>query len=128
MATLLKDSEGRSPFWYCQYRAADGRWLKKSTKQTDKKNAMEVCTALERAENAAKAGTFTEQTARKLLGDILERVTGERMQNYSVKEWFDHWLKLKEKVRSEKTMSRYRQVIRDFIESLGSRANLALTH
>ena len=128
MATLLKDSEGRSPFWYCQYRAADGRWLKKSTKQTDKKNAMEVCTALERAENAAKAGTFTEQTARKLLGDILERVTGERMQNYSVKEWFDHWLKLKEKVRSEKTMSRYRQVVRDFIESLGSRANLALTH
>jgi integrase len=102
--------------------------LKKSTKQTDKKNAVEVCSALERAENAAKAGTLTEQTARKLLGDILERVIGEGMQNYTVKGWFEHWLQLKEKVRSEKTMSRYRQVIRDFIGSLGNRANLALTH
>jgi integrase len=89
---------------------------------------MQVCLRLEQAENAAKAGTFTEQTARKLLGEILERVTGERMQNYSIKEWFDHWLQLKEKVRSEKTMSRYRQVVRDFIKSLGSRGNLAVTH
>lgn len=128
MATLLKDTRGRSPFYYCQYQAADGRWLKKSTKQRDKTAAMEVCLRLEQAENAAKAGTFTEQTARKLLGEILERVTGERMQNYTIKEWFEHWLQLKEKVSSEKTMSRYRQVVRDFIASLDKRANLALTH
>jgi integrase len=128
MASLQKDSRRRSPYWICYYRAADGRWLKKSTKQTDKKSAMEVCAALERAENAAKAGTFTEQTARKLLGEILERVTGERIENYTIKGWFAHWLQLKERVRSEKTMSRYRQVVRDFIESLSSRANLALTH
>jgi integrase len=89
---------------------------------------MEVCLRLERAENAAKAGTFTEQIARKLLGEILERCNGERMQNYTIKDWFEHWLQLKEKVRSEKTMTRYRQVIRDFLRSLGGRANLALTH
>ena len=35
---------------------------------------------------------------------------------------------MKEQVRAGKTMDRYRQVIRDFIASLGSRANLALSH
>ena len=128
MANLLKDSEGRSPYWYCQYRAADGRWLKKSTKQKDKNKAMEVCSALERAENAAKAGTLTEQTARKLLGEILERCNGERLPNYAIKEWFEHWLQIKQKVLADKSMIRYRQVVRDFIKSLGHRANLPLTH
>jgi Site-specific recombinase XerD len=89
---------------------------------------MEVCLRLERAENAAKAGTFTEQVARKLLGEILERCTGETLQNYTIKQWFEHWLELKEKVRSEKTMARYRQVVRDFLQSLGARVNLKLTH
>jgi integrase len=35
---------------------------------------------------------------------------------------------MKERVRAGKTMDRYRQVIRDFIMSLGSRANLELSH
>ena len=89
---------------------------------------MEVALRLEQAENAAKAGTFTEQTARKLLGEILERVTGEPLQNYIIRQWFEHWLQLKEKVRSEKTMSRYRQVVRDFLNSIGPRADFGLTH
>ena len=73
-------------------------------------------------------GTFTEQAARKLLGEILERVTGEPLQNYKIRQWFEHWLQLKEKVRSEKTMSRYRQVVRDFLNSIGPRADFGLTH
>ena len=35
---------------------------------------------------------------------------------------------MKEQVRAGKAVDRYRQVIRDFIASLGSRANLALSH
>jgi integrase len=84
--------------------------------------------ALERAENAAKAGTLTEQRAKELIGDVLERVTGEPLVNFTIKEWFTHWLELKAKVRGERTIERYRQVIRDFIKSLGNRADLALTH
>ena len=128
MATLLKDSRNRSPYWICSYRAADGRWLKKSTKQTDKKNAMEVCLTLERAENAAKSGMLTEQRAKKLIGDVLERCTGEKIGRYSIKEWLEHWLELKAKVRADATMARYKQVVKDFVESLGSRADLPLTH
>jgi integrase len=128
MASLVKDLRGRSPYWICCYTSADGRRLKKSTKQKDRRSAMEVCLALECAENAAKSGTLTEQRTKELLGQVLERVTGEPLQNFTIKEWFSHWLELKAKVRGERTIERYRQVIRDFIVTLGNRANLAVTH
>jgi integrase len=90
--------------------------------------AWEVCLAIERAESHAKNGTLTEQQAKKIIGEILERTTGEPLHNYKVSDWFAHWLDMKEQVRSGKTMDRYRQVIRDFMASLGNRANLALAH
>jgi hypothetical protein len=58
----------------------------------------------------------------------VERTTSEPLRNYKVRDWLDQWLDMKEQVRASKTMDRYRQVIRDFIASLGSRANLALSH
>jgi integrase len=147
MPSLRKDSRGRSPFWICCYTSATGQRLQKSTKITikpfkgekrkdgspktvaDKRaEALEVCLATERAENHAKNGTLTEQQAKKIISEILERTTGEPLRNYKVRDWLDHWLDMKEQVRAGKTMDRYRQVIRDFIASLGSRANLALAH
>jgi integrase len=147
MPSLRKDSRGRSPFWICCYTSATGQRFQKSTKITikplkcekrkdgspkttaDKRSeALEVCLAIERAENHAKNGTLTEQQAKKIIGEILERTTGEPLRNYKVRDWLTHWLDMKEQVRAGKTMDRYRQVIRDFIASLGSRANLALAH
>jgi len=128
MASLTKDSKRRSKFWICCYTAADGRQLKKSTKQTDRKKAWEICLAIERAESQARNGTLTEQTAKKLIGEILERITGEPLHNYKAGEWLAHWIEMKERVRASKTAQRYRQVIRDFVASLGGRAKLALAH
>jgi integrase len=118
----------KSPFWVCCYTSATGQRLKKSTKQTDRKKAWEVCLATERAENHAKNGTLTEQQAKKIVSEILERTTGEPMHNYKMRDWLTHWLEMKQQVRAGKTMDRYRQVIRDFTASLDNRANLALSH
>lgn len=147
MPSLTTDSRERSPFWICCYRSATGQRLKKSTKVTvkpfkgekrkdgspktaaDKRaEAWEVCLSIERAEGHAKNGTLTEQQAKKIIGEILERTTGEPLRNYKASDWLNHWLDMKEQVRAGKTMDRYRQVIRDFIASLGNRANLALSH
>jgi integrase len=89
---------------------------------------MEVCLAIENAEQHARNGTLTEQTAKKIIGEILERTTGEPLHNYKVHEWLHHWLDMKEQVRAGKTTVRYRQVVRDFLASLGNRADLALAH
>jgi integrase len=118
----------KSPYWVCCYTSSTGQRLKKSTKQRDRKKAWEVCLAIERAEDHAKNGSLTEQTAKKIIGEILERTTGEPLHNYKVRDWLAHWLDMKEQVRALKTAARYRQVIRDFITSLGNRANLALAH
>ena len=147
MPSLRKDSRGRSPFWICCYTSATSQRLQKSTKVTikpfkgekrkdgspktagDKRaEALEVCLAIERAENHAKNDTLTEQQAKKIISEIVERTTGEPLHNYKVHDWLHHWLDMKEQVRASKTATRYRQVIRDFITSLGNRANLALAH
>src|SRR5205809_4480458 len=147
MPSLTTDSRGRSPYWICCYTSATGQRLKKSTKITikpfkgetrkdgspkttsDKRTeAWGVCLAIERAENHAKNGTLTEHQAKKIIGEILERTTGEPLHNYKVRDWLAHWLEMKAQVRAGKTMDRYRQVIRDFIALLDNRANLALSH
>ena len=145
MASLWERKE--SPYWFCCYTSADGQRLKKTTKVKIKpqsgetlkngspktaahkrREALEVCLGIERAENHARDGTLTEQAAKKIIGEILERTTGEPLQSFKTREWFQHWLDIKEQVRAGKTTTRYRQVVRDFLASLGSRANLNLAH
>ena len=128
MPSLTKDSLARSPYWICCYTSATGQRLKKSTKQRERKKAWEVCLAIENAEGHAKNGTLTEQTAKKIIGEILERTTGEPLHNFKTGEWLQQWLSAKEQVRTGNTGKRYRQVIRDFTASLGNRATLALAH
>jgi integrase len=145
--SLRQDARARSPYWICCYTSATGQRLQRSTKirirplKGEKRNdgspktvgdkkgeAWEACLGIERAESHAKNGTLTEQQAKKIIGEILERTTGEQLHNYKVNDWLSHWLDIKGQVRSGKTMDRYRQVIRDFTASIGNRANFALSH
>jgi integrase len=124
MPSLWK--RGQSPYWVCCYTSADGQRLKKSTKQRDRAKALEVCLGIERAENLARAGNLTEQTAKKIIGEILERATGEPLHNHKVDEWFEEWVTGKKQSRGDSTAVRYRQVARDFKKVLGKRSTLPL--
>lgn len=147
MPSITKDSKGRSPYWICCYTSATGRRLKKSTKvavkplkgetradgkrktEADKRTeALEVCLAIDRAEAHARSGSLTEQTAKKIIGEILERTTGDQLASHTADGWLNHWLDMKARVRAGKTTTRYKQVVRDFIASLGQRANLNIAH
>jgi integrase len=147
MPSLTKDSRNRSPYWTCCFTSATGQRLKKSTKITVKplpgemnedgtpktkadkrKEAMEFCVTLERTENSAKAGTLTEQAAKKYIGEILERTSGDKLHDYATGDWLDEWLTGKTQTKAAATGARYKQVKRDFIKSLGSRARLSLAH
>ena len=114
----------KSPFWVCCYLAFDGRRLKKSTKQTDRKKALEVCLALERAESMARQGTFTEARARELVGEVLQRTSGESLSYFTVEEWFCHWVETKKESKAARTGERYRQIADEFVDFLGGRAKL----
>ncbi len=127
MALLVKDSKGRSPYWICCFKASDGRRLKKSTKQRDRSNAMEVCLALERAEGMAARGVLTETRARELIGEVLERTTGDTLPFYTVEAWLHNWLHGKEVSKSKNTHVKYSQTIESFLAQIGGRAKLNIS-
>src|SRR5262249_3005149 len=118
----------KSPYWFCCYTSADGQRLKRSTKQTNRRKAWEVCLSIERAEQSARNGTLTEQTAKKIIGEIVERTTGQPLHNMATAEWFDQWVAGKAQTKSTATTERYKQVTRDFLDSLDKRAELSLAH
>jgi integrase len=127
MATVVKDARGRSPYWIACYTDSIGRRLKKSTKLTNKKKALEIALALDHGEHLARTGAFTEARLRDLLEQTLARVTGEPVQHYTVETWLHWWHERKSKARPASAV-RYGQVVRDFISFLGSRAQLPLEH
>lgn len=124
MASLVRDSRSRSPYWIACYTSADGRRLKKSTKQTARHKALEIALALERAEQLAAKSTLTETRARELIGEILERTTGDTVQFYTIEAWLRDWLKGKEVAKSKGTHVKYTHTVDSFLECLGKRSKL----
>lgn len=124
MAVLVKDSKGRSPFWICCYTSSDGRRLKKSTKQTERSKATEICLALERAEGLAARGTLTEARARELIGEVLERTVGDQLPFYTTEGWLHEWLRGKEVSKSANTHVKYSQTVASFLAHLGVKSKL----
>ena len=124
MASIAKDPLGRSPYWICCYTSADGRRLKKSTKHKEHNKAMEFCLTLQRTENMAANGTLTESRARALIGEVLERTSGESVQFHTAEEWLNEWLRGKELSKSKGTHAKYTNTVKAFLDHLGKRAKL----
>jgi hypothetical protein len=59
MGTLVKGARGRSKFWYYCYRDTNGRRLKKSTKETDRRKARIICEGFEESEYLAASQKLT---------------------------------------------------------------------
>src|SRR5262245_16436421 len=130
MACVIKDTgqrngKKRSPFWYCAFTDANGRRLKKSTKQTSKSKALQICAHWQRAADLARQRTLTEERARDILSEIVASVHGgEGLRTFTVRHWFGHFRKMKADSQDEKTAVRYAQVEREFLLFLGPRADL----
>lgn len=125
MASITKRPESR--YFICCYTAADGRQLKRSTKKVNRSDALRVCLEFEDAEKKAKAGLFTEAQARRVLAEIVERTTGEKMQNVTTREFLERWLDTKALTKADGTAKRYRHTVKAFLDQLGARANISIS-
>lgn len=114
----------KSPFYYCCYSSATGQRLKKSTGETDRAKALEFCLTLQRAESMAARGTLTEARARELIGEVLERTSGETVAFFTAEGWLRDWLRGKEVSKSEGTHTKYAHTVDSFVAHLGARARL----
>lgn len=115
-----------SPYWFAAYTGAHGARLKKSTKKTNRTEALTVLTTLIEAERQAAAGTLTESRARQLISEIVERTSGEAIQFHTCREWLNEWCASKKGATGDRTWLKYDQVCRDFLDHLESRADLSI--
>lgn len=126
MASVHKDPRRPAAFWYAQYYGADGRRKFRSTKTRNRKEAMAVAIRLEEAAGRARRKELTAAQARKILAELVEVSTGESLTHYTAASWFKEWLVIKKASATESTMTRYKQVLRDFERCLGPRATAPL--
>ena len=111
-----------SQFYHAAFRDASGRLVLRSTKQTDRAKAMETALTFERT--ARRAETLTEEQARKVVSDLMERVGGGRIRTVPVADFLAEWLDGKTTTKSGGTSERYGSTIKAFLASLGTRSKV----
>jgi integrase len=125
MGSLWKRSN--SKYWTACYTAADGRQLKRSTRETDKRKARIIVDAWEHAESLGSMGLLTSrEQLRIVLEQTYFRLTGEKPETITVKDWLSRWLKGERGAVAETTFEKYESLIEDFVDFLGTRAHVAL--
>jgi len=120
MASVVRRAKSR--FWTACYTARDGRQLKKSTKTTDRRAAVQIALDLERVEQQARAGTLTTTQLQKVLNDVSEKVTGDSIVGPSIEAYLTDWLAGVDVRNSKGTRERYGNTVRLFLEQLDDRA------
>jgi len=125
MANILKRKE--SPFWMACFTSRDGRQLKKSTKTTDRGQAMQIALGLEGVEKKARAGSLTTMQLRKVLSEVSEKVTGDSLSTPPVEDYLADWLTSIAARNSPATLERYRNTVKLFVASLNGRAKKPVT-
>jgi integrase len=72
----------------------------------------------------AARGMLTETRARELIGEVLERTSGDSLPFYTAEAWLRDWLRGKQISKSEGTHVKYSHTIDSFIDHLGGRAKI----
>jgi len=126
MSSILKDSRGRSKFWYASFTDSDGRRLKRSTKTTDSELAKQIAAKWEAAGKAGRAGRLVESQCRKVIAEIYEQATGSPLHFHTARSWLTGWLEEKKVSISARTKLKYEQIVREFIDHLGEKADGSL--
>src|SRR6266852_251558 len=124
MPSLTKDSRDRSPYWICCYTASDGKQLKRSTKRKDKAEAETVCRAWQEVEDLARGGNITERAVREVMQRTLERVTGKRLYDPTVRKYLEDWLASEKGTVQDRTFGKCERCVRGFLKELGRRADI----
>jgi len=112
-----------SDYYMADYTAADGSRRRVSTKESDPGEAKQFLASLLAAEKLAREERLTEARARELIKEIVERTTGESLNFFTVRSWFENWIAGKAMSKADGTAARYAQAARGFLDFLGPKAD-----
>lgn len=125
MASIHKQP-GR-PNWFCAFTTADGKRVFRSSGTKDKKQALEICRAWDKAARHAKKGLLTPDTAREIIAagvaDVFASATRESLPSGTVRAWCTTWLASKSIETEASTHKRYAGIVGRFLQFLGPRAD-----
>ncbi|MBI4024761.1 MAG: site-specific integrase [Verrucomicrobia bacterium] len=115
------------PFFFCSFTTPDGKRRFKSTKATEKKQALEICRAWAKAAKLGRDGKLTPDVAREVIGrgvaDVFAAANREDMPVTSIRAWCKAWLESKQIEAEPSTTMRYKYVLERFTAFLGAKAD-----
>ena len=118
MASLWKHPQSR--YWTACFTDHQGKQRKRSTKETDKKQAMRTAETFE----AEYRKVRTSAQIQKVLTDMHREITGTAVQRTTLAEFQTRWLQAKSAEGcSGATMKFYIHATKKFVEHLGDAAN-----
>lgn len=121
MASLRR--KPRSPYWFACYTNADGKRTQRSTKQSDRRKAQAIADQYEKAARLAAEKRLGEAQARRILSEIYEITNSEPLASATTREFLLKWPETRKDSISHRTHQAYTQVARDFLVSLGAKAD-----
>src|SRR5215471_514257 len=122
-----KHQPGR-PYWFCAFSIFDpqtnrSKRVFRSTKTSDRKQALEICRAWQKAAWRARNGKLSVDAAREVIAqgvaDVFTHTNVESLPSASVKSWCETWTDAKAIETEESTHARYKRVIERFPGFLG---------
>ena len=114
MATLWKHPNSR--FWTAQYIDADGKRVKRSTKQEGRKTAQGVADAWEDAASMGRAGELTQAAGIRAISRTMEVAGLGKLKTPTIQEALDLWYASRKDKRSDATATRYKAVKKSFCD------------
>ena len=124
MSHLFKRPDSR--LWWGSFTAPCGKRRRRSTGTENREEAKLILATWAREASKAKSGMLIESRTRRVLSELVEDISGEPLHFAKVGDYFNDWLKSKEHSTSQATFAKYKQGVREFMQSLGTRAHLAL--
>src|SRR5262249_26491290 len=124
------------PYWFCAYSIFDpqtnrNKRVFRSTKTSDRKQALEICRTWHKAALKARNGKLTVDAAREVIAqgvsDVFTATNLESLPSASIKSWTNTWLEAKAIEAEESTHARYKRIVERFIDCVGAKANRDLS-
>src|SRR6266481_9633368 len=124
------------PFWFCAFSIFNpethtSRRVFRSTKTSDKKQALEICHAWHKAALKARNGKLSVDAAREVIAqgvsDVFTAANIESLPSASIKSWCETWLEAKSIEAEQSTHDRYRRIVERFVEFLGAKSKRDLS-
>jgi integrase len=112
-----------SRIWRAFYRDQNGKQFCKSTGTSDRKAALQIAQQYEAA--AKQKRTWRQVT--KVLTELHETLSGQKIPAVSVREFAKQWLESKQLTLARRSFAFYKSSISKFSAHLGARADLALS-